>query len=141
MAINFPDSPAINDIFTAGDRTWIWTGTVWNSVVSSTGGGASVTVGATEPENPADGDLWLDTNIERIKFYLNNEWVIQATYQDTRDIPEHTHNFAIGGGGFVSGVYIEGGYPNDTPLYFIYGGIPGTTTWSDSLDGGGVTSV
>jgi hypothetical protein len=29
--INFPDSPQINDEFTAGDRTWIWDGTVWNS--------------------------------------------------------------------------------------------------------------
>lgn len=29
--INFPDSPQIDDEFTAGDRTWIWDGTVWNS--------------------------------------------------------------------------------------------------------------
>lgn len=29
--INFPDSPQTNDEFTAGDRTWIWDGTVWNS--------------------------------------------------------------------------------------------------------------
>ena len=29
--INFPDSPQINDEFTAEDRTWIWDGTVWNS--------------------------------------------------------------------------------------------------------------
>lgn len=32
MAINFPDSPTINDTHTANNRTWIWTGTVWNLV-------------------------------------------------------------------------------------------------------------
>jgi hypothetical protein len=31
MAINFPNSPTLNEEFTAGDRTWIWDGTVWNS--------------------------------------------------------------------------------------------------------------
>ena len=30
-AINFPDSPTTNDEFTAGGRTWIWDGTVWNA--------------------------------------------------------------------------------------------------------------
>ena len=29
MALNFPDSPSVNDIFTSGDRSWIWDGTTW----------------------------------------------------------------------------------------------------------------
>lgn len=29
MAVNFPDSPSINDEFTSGARTWIWNGSVW----------------------------------------------------------------------------------------------------------------
>lgn len=29
MAFNFPDSPNLNDEYTAGDRTWVWDGTVW----------------------------------------------------------------------------------------------------------------
>jgi hypothetical protein len=28
-AINFPDSPTVNDEFTVGGRTWKWSGTVW----------------------------------------------------------------------------------------------------------------
>jgi len=28
-AIDFPNSPEINDTFTSGNTTWIWTGTVW----------------------------------------------------------------------------------------------------------------
>lgn len=29
MAINFPDTPALNDEFTAAGRTWIWDGSAW----------------------------------------------------------------------------------------------------------------
>jgi hypothetical protein len=32
MAINFPDSPSVNDEYTAGGRTWVWSGTAWNSM-------------------------------------------------------------------------------------------------------------
>jgi hypothetical protein len=31
-AINFPDNPSVNGTYTVGDRTWRWTGTVWESV-------------------------------------------------------------------------------------------------------------
>lgn len=34
-AINFPDSPTLNQEFSAGDRTWKWNGTVWVTVVST----------------------------------------------------------------------------------------------------------
>lgn len=29
MAVNFPDSPSLNQEFTSGTRTWIWNGSVW----------------------------------------------------------------------------------------------------------------
>jgi hypothetical protein len=38
MALNFPDTPTTNDTFTAGDRTWIWTGIVWD-LLSGSGSG------------------------------------------------------------------------------------------------------
>ena len=31
-AINFPDSPTVNDEFIVGGRTWKWTGTFWEFV-------------------------------------------------------------------------------------------------------------
>ena len=34
MAINFPDSPSINDIHTVGSRQWQWTGNTWESIMS-----------------------------------------------------------------------------------------------------------
>ena len=34
MAINFPDSPSVNDIHTVGSRKWQWTGNTWESIMS-----------------------------------------------------------------------------------------------------------
>ena len=35
MAIDFPDSPSVNDTHTVSNRTWQWNGTYWAIVVSS----------------------------------------------------------------------------------------------------------
>lgn len=31
-AIDFPNSPAVNDTYTVGSRTWKWNGVAWNLV-------------------------------------------------------------------------------------------------------------
>jgi hypothetical protein len=31
-AIDFPNSPTVNDLFTVGSRTWRWSGATWDSV-------------------------------------------------------------------------------------------------------------
>jgi hypothetical protein len=48
--IDFPDSPSVEDTYTVGDRTWRWTGAVWESVP---------TPGPTGPTGPAgpQGDI------------------------------------------------------------------------------------
>ena len=40
MAINFPDSPATNDIFTSGGRSWTWTGSTWQAFVQAISNGS-----------------------------------------------------------------------------------------------------
>jgi hypothetical protein len=47
-SINFPDTPQVNDEFTAGTRTWKWDGTAWRIV--------SVSVGPTGPQGNV-GDM------------------------------------------------------------------------------------
>ena len=51
MAIDFPDSPSVNDVFTVGSRTWQWDGVAWS--LSPSTGISSVT--ATDVT--ASGDL------------------------------------------------------------------------------------
>jgi hypothetical protein len=48
-AIDFPNSPSVNDTFTASGRTWQWDGTVWNMV-------AATVTGPTGPTGPANVD-------------------------------------------------------------------------------------
>lgn len=59
-AIDFPDSPSVNDEFTSGDKTWVWNGTVWNTVTSALGytgpTGADGADGATGPTGPTGAD-------------------------------------------------------------------------------------
>ena len=35
MALDFPNSPALNDSFTSGGKKWVYSGTVWNLITAS----------------------------------------------------------------------------------------------------------
>jgi hypothetical protein len=48
-AIDFPSSPTPGQLFTVGDITWEWTGTVWQGI-------GSVITGPEGPEGPAGTD-------------------------------------------------------------------------------------
>lgn len=56
MPINFPDSPALNDTYTEGARTWVWNGSVWKSQGTTIGPqgptGATGSQGPTGPTGP-----------------------------------------------------------------------------------------
>jgi hypothetical protein len=43
-AIDFPDFPQVNDIFTVGSRSWKWTGSVWQTLTTQ------IQVGPTGPQ-------------------------------------------------------------------------------------------
>lgn len=65
MALDFPNAPSVGEQFTSNGRTWIWDGTVWNTVTTAivsgpTGPagsngyvGADGAAGATGPTGPA----------------------------------------------------------------------------------------
>jgi len=48
MAINFPDSPSVNDVFTSSNRQWKWDGESWQSIRAGEGGLPSQTGQAGE---------------------------------------------------------------------------------------------
>jgi hypothetical protein len=50
--IDFPNSPAIDSLFTVGNRTWRWTGVFWETVTTST---------AVGPQGPPGGFNTLQT--------------------------------------------------------------------------------
>lgn len=50
MPLNFPSSPALNDVYTYGDSSWKWNGTVWAIFQTSIGStGPQGTTGNTGP--------------------------------------------------------------------------------------------
>jgi len=52
--INFPDSPTLNDTFSDGVSTWIWTGVAWDLVIASVIGPTGPT-GATGADSSVTG--------------------------------------------------------------------------------------
>jgi hypothetical protein len=60
MALNFPDSPSVNDVFLSTDgRSWTWTGSTWDAVLTEAPAGPEGPqgpTGADGPEGPAGAD-------------------------------------------------------------------------------------
>ena len=60
MAINFPNTPALDDTFTEGNTTWTWNGTAWN-VVGNPSAGNFRTISVA-----GQGDIVADTNSDTL---------------------------------------------------------------------------
>jgi hypothetical protein len=88
-AINFPNSPSINDVHTVGDISWKWTGVAWETVgidyaVGPTGPtGATGDVGPTGPTGATGAGLPAGGTAGQILAKIdgddyNTEWVDDA---------------------------------------------------------------
>lgn len=73
-AIDFPNSPSVNQEFTANGRTWIWTGTVWSAKAVDTSV-SRYDVGDTAPSSPVNGDVWFNSTNARTYVYYDSFWV------------------------------------------------------------------
>ena len=77
-AINFPNSPSVDDIHSENNMRWRWTGTTWTPVgvtgsagvvehgavasVSRPGGYSMIFwIGSVEPNNAINNDVWINT--------------------------------------------------------------------------------
>jgi hypothetical protein len=101
-------------------------------VDSSTG----ISVGSTAPSSPSNGKQWLDTTTNRVNFYYDGSWYTQATIDDTNTLPEHIHDTAIDGTGFIVSQFREGGSFNSPLGVGVDAGGPSTTEWTVVFDGG-----
>jgi hypothetical protein len=98
----------------------------------------SMAVGTTAPSSPTNGTQWLDTLTNRVNFYYEGSWYTQATIDDTLNLPQHIHDTAIDGTGFIVSTFREGGSFNSPQGTAVDGGGPSTTTFALTLDGGSV---
>jgi len=98
----------------------------------------SLIVSSTAPSSPTNGMQWLDTNTNRVNFYYGGSWYTQATIDDTNNLPQHIHDTAIDGTGFIVSQFYEGGSFNSPLGVGLDAGGPSTTEWTVVLDGGSV---
>ena len=99
----------------------------------------SMAVGTTAPSSPTNGSQWLDTSTNRVNFYYNGVWYTQATIDDTNNLPQHIHDTAIDGTGFIVSQFYEGGSFNSPLGIGLDAGGPSTTEWTVVFDGGSAT--
>jgi len=95
-------------------------------------------VSSTAPSSPTNGKQWLDTGTNRINFYYNGAWYTQATIDDTNNLPQHIHDTAIDGTGFIVSQFYEGGSFNSPLGVGLDAGSPSSTEWTVVFDGGSV---
>jgi hypothetical protein len=74
MAINFPDSPSVNDTHTVLGKTWVWNGTYWK-LSGSSNRGISLQVSDTAPSDPVSGDMWYESDTGRTFTYYDGAWI------------------------------------------------------------------
>jgi hypothetical protein len=96
----------------------------------------SMAVGTTAPSSPTNGTQWLDTLTNRVNFYYNGTWYTQATIDDTNNLPEHIHDTAIDGTGFIVSQFYNAGSFNSPLGVGLDSGGPSQTTWTVVFDGG-----
>ena len=58
MALNFPDSPVLNEVFSALGKRWKWDGTTWISLYDK----GNVKISDVPPPDAVVGDLWYDSS-------------------------------------------------------------------------------
>jgi hypothetical protein len=79
MASNFPNSPTLNQTYTADGKVWAWNGIAW-AILPNTTPIPSTIVSATAPTGPlVVGVKWLDTTTTIEYTYINDgdsfQWV------------------------------------------------------------------
>jgi len=96
----------------------------------------SMAVGATAPSSPTNGTQWLDTGTNRINFYYNGAWYTQATIDDTNNIPDHIHDTAIDGTGFIVSMFVDSGFFDSPMTSEADSGNASDTVFTSTRDGG-----
>jgi len=92
-AIDFPNSPSVNDTHTVGNRVWKWNGATWDALrttipyatgaTGATGEDGQFSVAATTaPSTPEEGDAWFDSASGDLFIYYDGVWVEASNAND-----------------------------------------------------------
>jgi hypothetical protein len=104
--------------------------------VDSAISGVSLPVSATDPESPSNGDMYFNTVTQHISVYYNNQWIQIATLDDSEQLPQHIHDTAIDGTGFIASRFYDAGFYNSAHATSASGGFYNTASWLSTWDAG-----
>lgn len=90
----------------------------------------------TPPNSPSNGQMYFDSVTSHINIYYNGEWIMIATLADAEVLPQHIHDTAIDGTGFVVSRFYDAGYYNSAQATSASGGFYNTASWVEVWDGG-----
>ena len=99
-----------------------------------------VATASTAPESASNGQLYVDTQENRLLFYYNGQWNTLALLQDTLEIAQHIHDTAIGGTGLIVSTFVDAGFYNEAGGEED-AGFYNTNSWAATYDGGIATEV
>lgn len=74
MAVDFPNSPSVNDTFASNGKTFVWTGTRWD-LQSYTAQKGAFYANDVAPGSPLTGDVWYDTSVGKTYMRYDSYWV------------------------------------------------------------------
>ena len=72
-----------------------------------------VATSSTAPADAVNGQLYVDTQENRLLFFYNGQWNTLALLQDTLEIAQHIHDTAIGGTGLIVSTFVDAGFYNE----------------------------
>ena len=108
-----------------------------NAIAAASG---SITVSATAPVSPSNGDQYFSTLTQHMNVYYAGEWYAIALLSDAEELQEHIHDTAIDGTGFVVSRFYDAGFYNSAQATSIIGGFYNSTyTPAEDYDGGSAT--
>jgi hypothetical protein len=99
-----------------------------------------VATASTAPADAVNGQLYVDTQENRLLFYYNGQWNTLALLQDTLEIAQHIHDTAIGGTGLIVSTFVDAGFYNEAGSEED-AGFYNTNSWASTYDGGIATEV
>jgi len=72
MAIDFPATPNVGDVYSDGGRSWRWNGSGWTSRGAPS---QTFTTSDTAPASPSVGDVWFNSSSGITYIYYDSVWV------------------------------------------------------------------
>jgi len=104
MAMDFPNSPVVGQVFSSGSRQWVWTGTTWDSPAAGTPGIVSSTGGTFT------GDITAPNYAGRGNAIINGAfdiWQRGTSFTVGTAFPYTADRFQVIRGGVVAGMTVS----------------------------------